>query len=301
MPHKIYDPLSQEKMRVFIFFSGGASAMNYLVESDPNCGKLYKIVGAFTNNKNASGREVAETFDIPLTILDKNEFFAKDRERTNEMYYRRVLDLIEQYKPDLIALSGYMDIVRYPIIESQNKEGKFTSKVLNIHPADLGVFRFKTREHKDLPFKVVKIPKDFPCLRTRELVRENNLERAYKGEDAVTDALLNKESYTQSTCHIAQRKFDEGPIITQSKQFQVKKDFILQKLKRRNWRAIVKYSKKLQETMKWEGDGPAYAKALEIVAKGELSIGTDQFTLFLKGKELPYCGKQLRKREEPRE
>lgn len=297
MTDKIYDPASREKMRVFIFFSGGASAMNYLVESDPNYGTLYEIVGAFTNNKNASGRKVAKTFDIPLKILDKDEFFAKGRGRTNETYYRRVLDLIEQYNPDLIALSGYMDIVRYPVIESQSKEGKFTNSVLNIHPADLGVLRFKTREHKDLPFNVIRVPKDFPSLKARELIKENNLERAYKGEDAVTDALLNRERYTQSTCHIAKRRFDEGPIITQSRRFQVKEDFILQKLKRRNWRAIIEYSKKLQETMKWNGDGPAYAKALEVIAKGNLSIGTDQFTLFLKGKELPYCGKQLREEE----
>lgn len=280
-------------MRIFIFFSGGASAMKYLLDDDPHCGNLYQIVGAFTDNKEADGLKTTEKHDIPTEILDRGEFFEKHPNVGKRVYYKRVLDKIEPYKPDLITMSGYMDIVRYPIIESPERRGKFTNKILNIHPADLGVFKKKQKEGGQLPFEVLRIPKSLASKTARKIIELNNLERAYKGEDAVTDAILNGEEYTQSTCHIAQREFDEGPIITQSKRFSVRKNYVKRKLKRRDWGSIVEYAKQLQEQMKWEGDGPAYAKALEIIAEGRLSIKSDEFTLLFDDKELPYCGLQL--------
>lgn len=282
-------------MRVFVFFSGGASAMKYLIEQDPNCGKLYKIVGSFTNRREAPGLQVAEKHDIPTETIDEQEFYEQKNQTKRETFYRQVLETMLSYEPDLIILSGYMDIITYPIIESEKKEGEFTNKVLNIHPADLGVMKKKGTSSQKVPVPVIRIPKSMASNEARKLITENNLERAYKGEDAVTDALLNGAKYTQSTCHIAQRKFDAGPIVTQSKKFPVKRKFIQQRLKRRDWRSVVTYGKKLQEEMKWKGDGPAYAKALEIIAKGRLTIGSDDFTLFLDEEKLPYCGLQLSK------
>lgn len=295
MPKKIFSPTSKnDKMRVFGFFSGGASAIKYLLDDDPHCDDLYQLVGAFTDNKEADGLKTIEKRDLPTEVLDRGEFFKKHPHVGKRAYYKRVLEKIEPYKPDLIILSGYMDIVRYPVIESPEKKGRFTNKVLNIHPADLGVLKKKQKETKQLPLEVLRIPKNMSSKAAQRIIELNSLERAYKGEDAVTDAILNGEEYTQSTCHIAQRKFDEGPIITQSKRFSVRKNDVKRKLKRRNWGAIFEYAKQLQEKMKWEGDGPAYAKALEIIAEGRLSIGSDGFTLFLDDKELPYCGLQLR-------
>ncbi len=186
-----------------------------------------------------------------------------------------------------------MDIVRYPIIEANDKRGKFSNKVLNIHPADLGVMKKSGAGGNTLPVNVLHIPKDTPTGVVQDIKELNGLERAYKGADAVTDALLNGEAYTQSTCHIAQKEADEGPILTQSKKFIVKRDFVRRKLQTRDWRSIVEYAKQLQEQMKWQGDGPAYAKALEVIAQERVSIGPEDFTLFLDGTKLPYCGLQL--------
>lgn len=293
MARRLFSPKEKGQLRVFVFFSGGGSAMKYLLEEDSNCGNLYQIVGAFTDNKEASGLKVATSHDIPVEILDRGEFFEKHPNVGRKVYYKRVLDKIKPYKPDLITMSGYMDIVRYPIIESSERRGEFTNKILNIHPADLGVLKKKQKGGGQLPLKVLRIPKSLASKTARKIIELNDLERAYKGEDAVTDAILNGEDYTQSTCHIAQRKFDEGPIITQSKRFPVRKTYVKRKLKSRDWGSIIEYAKQLQEQMKWQGDGPTYAKALEIIAEGRLSIKSDEFTLLLNDEELPYCGLQL--------
>lgn len=277
----------KDKMRVAVFFSGGASAMKYLLESDSSHEELYEIVGAFTDNPDASGIEVSKSNDIPLQILERDESFSSRRD-----YYREVMDKIEPFKADVIILSGYMKIVSYPVIESsEGEEGEFTNKVLNIHPADLGTFR-----HKDSCgrfFNTMKIPKDMPFDEARKIIQENGLVRAYKGADAVADAVLNGEKYTQSTCHIAQLEFDEGPIVTQSEKLTVDRDFVEGRLSRRDWGGAVEYAQELQEKMKWECDGPAYAKAIELAAKGRIAMGEKGSRLFLDGEELPYCGVQL--------
>lgn len=82
---------------------------------------------------------------------------------------------------------------------------------------------------------------------------DDNGQRKYTGADAVTDAINAGESETFSTIHLLNEEIDGGPIITISDP--------------------LKYTgmtpKQHQECMKVMCDGPAYAKALEMITSGE--------------------------------
>ena len=59
----------------------------------------------------------------------------------------------------------------------------------------------------------------------------------------------------------------------------------------------MQFKEGLQERMKWEGDGPAYIKALEFIAKGRLLIDGEALYLYDKNfhchEPLPYCGYRI--------
>jgi len=104
------------------------------------------------------------------------------------------------------------------------------------------------------------------------------------GKNAVYDSVMAGEDYTLSTIFLVRPGKDTGPNIVQSRKFLVD---IPQSV------PPEEYSKDLQEEMKWKGDGPAYLKALELLARGRLGIGEDDITVFLDGRPLPYRGVQL--------
>ena len=59
----------------------------------------------------------------------------------------------------------------------------------------------------------------------------------------------------------------------------------------RNFRPLRQKADAVQEQMKWECDGPAFIKGLELAADGRLAIEGN--TVLLDGKPLPYKGFQL--------
>jgi folate-dependent phosphoribosylglycinamide formyltransferase PurN len=285
----LYTPESGKKMKVVVFFSGGASSMKYMLENDSNHGELYEVVAAFTDNLSAEkGVGIAKNHGIPDIVFDRKVFYRQgDLDPkifdNRKFYYEMVCERVKEFKPDIIALSGYMHIISDPLL------GEYENRIFNVHPADLSILKEKDQGEVLLPLKVLHI-KDMDVKNALSLIKEN-MERAYKGEDAVADAVLNGEKYTKSTVHIATEDFDEGPILVQSKGFPVDRKFVSRKLEKREWGAVVDYAHDLQEKMKKEGDGPAYAKALELTSLGKLSL--DRFTVLLDGLELPYYGFQL--------
>jgi len=279
-----------EPMRVMVFFSGGASSMKYMLENDTKHGRLYKVAAAFTDKPSAErGINLASQHDVPVVVFDRREFYKRKNLDpkifdSRKFYYEEVLRKIEDFKPDVIALSGYMHIISDPLLD------EYENRILNVHPADLSILKKRKGDRCLLPVEVFYAGKK-GTKEVLEMIVSRGLERAYKGEDAVTDAVLNGEEFTKSTVHIATEHFDEGPILVQSKKFPVDTKFVSRKLRMRDWSSLVDYAHRLQEEMKWEGDGPAYAKAMEFVSQGRLAV--DEFVVFLDGKELPYHGFQL--------
>ena len=182
------------------------------------------------------------------------------------------MNLLEAFEPDALALSGLFQIVRYPVISEtdnigQRREGQYADRTLNVHPADLSIVSNGT-----------------------ELIRAENMsttdlrnlcphERKFKGDNAVYDALKAGEQRTQSTVHMATRQIDEGPIVVRSPYVDaagIEPD----------------QYQKLQDFMKTHCDGPAFQKAMALMASGSLAI--ENSALFLKEnnvwQQLPYGG-----------
>ncbi len=265
---QLYTP---KMMNVFVFFSGGASSMRAML-ANPNHGKIYRVVGAYTDRENAGGRDLCRHHAIDDIYVSRKKFYAERgldpaAAGAREQFYEALACDIEPFEPDVIALCGYMHIVTEPLLSEY--------VVLNVHPADLAILSGPELDRFDAS-------SNYPDF-VREFSQEHKLSRKFKGEDAVYDALAACEPELRSTVHIATADFDEGPIVTQSRPFFVNGSKRIEDMRG--------YANELQEKMKREGDGPAYTKALELIAKGRLGIEDD--TLFLDGNPLHYCGYRI--------
>jgi hypothetical protein len=228
---------------------------------------------------------------VPVAGLGRKKFYKQggmdpDDPASREAYYEEVLGMVGDFGPDLIALSGYMHIVSDPLLK------EYGNRIFNVHPADLAILRSKGKGPV-LPVETVPEGHMDAISIIRDMERLG-MERAYKGEDAVADAVLNGEEFVRSTVHIATEVFDEGPIVVRSKRMPVDTEYVKKKLGMRDWGSIVGYAHGLQNELKLEGDGPAFAKALELAALGML--GLDGQTVCLDGKPLPYGGYVLEDR-----
>lgn len=282
----IYKEQPKRPMRVAVFFSGSASSMQAMLK-DPNHGAPYKVVVAFTNKDECAGISIAEDAGIPVIRRNFKSFCqekgidAKDFAQ-RPVYYEAVLRDLETHNPDLICLSGFTgpgSIIVDPLLT------EYADRILNVHPADLAILA--SRESH--PFPIPRLyAGNLSSPQVAILISDNCLERRYKGEDAVYDAIISAEKYTRSSVHIARKEFDEGPLLLQSKQFPVRTEWVRAKVHEKNFRAVRQYADQLQETMKWEGDGPAYLKALELISSGRIAIDGEK--VLLDGQPLPYAG-----------
>lgn len=229
------------KLRVFVFFSGGASGLRYLADEDPNYGEKYEVVGAFTDVLDAPGAEFVRDRGLPLETNDLEEFYAERDAPTTDLDVREEFDsetreMISSYEPDVILLSGYMRILTSPVVSEY--------PIVNVHPADLRV-------------------------------EDAEGERAYTGFDPVRDAVLAGEDETRSSVHLVTEDVDDGPLLVVSPPFPVEREMV-ETLLARDEDALDDYLEAHQEWMKWRGDGPALAKALELVAEGRLDLKTGE-------------------------
>lgn len=210
-------------MRVAVLFSGGASALKYLLEDDPRLNVRYQFVGALTDNKSAAGIELARRAGIPVEIFDYRDFIGERRAKYSDWqarreYFKRVVQRLARWQPDMVMLSGFMLIVREPLLSA------YKHRILNVHPADLTITDDKGR-------------------------------RKYTGMNAVADAIQAGETETRSTIHLVTEEVDGGPILVLSDPLAVEPGVD---------------PRTHQERMKWACDGPAYQKALELLAGGRV-------------------------------
>ena len=237
-----------DKLRVFVFFSGGASGFRYLADDDPLYGDAYEVVGGFTDSPDAPGVDALRDRGVPVESTDIEDFYDERDAPTTDIDVReefdaRTLELVEPYEPDLILLSGYMRILTSPVVSS--------FPVINVHPADLRV--------------------------------EDDGERVYTGFDPVRDAVIAGEDETRSSVHLVTEDVDDGPLLVVSRPFPVERDMV-ETLRERDEEALNGYLEAHQEWMKWKGDGPALAKALELAAEGRVDLRTGE----VDGEDAPY-------------
>lgn len=111
--------------KIVALFSGEGTNLANLIEKIHL--KHGAIVCAITNNPEAGGIAKARTANIPVEILDHRDYESR------ETYDAALVDLINEYNPDLVVLCGFMRILT----------SVFTSQVraINLHPSLLPAFK----------------------------------------------------------------------------------------------------------------------------------------------------------------
>jgi phosphoribosylglycinamide formyltransferase-1 len=177
-PRPIFSPDKGRKMRIVVLFSGGASAVPFMLGND-----LFEVVGAISSSKSAGGIEKLKRLGIPVEVVDIKDFYAgrpiRDMNVRKE-YEERLIRIIREkgWEPDIIACSGYMYVLTERFLQ------EFPDRVLNVHPADLSIVEGGRRK--------------------------------YTGLHAVRDQIEAGEKETRSTIHLMNEVPDHGPIIVVS-------------------------------------------------------------------------------------
>jgi phosphoribosylglycinamide formyltransferase-1 len=114
--------------RIGVLLSGRGSNFEALAES-VSTGRIpnAEIAIVVSNQPNAAGLQKAEARGIPARMIP-----SKGLQR--EAYDRQVVEVLQEYKVDLICLAGYMRLL------SPHFVAAFPQKILNIHPSLLPSF-----------------------------------------------------------------------------------------------------------------------------------------------------------------
>ncbi|MCC5991786.1 MAG: phosphoribosylglycinamide formyltransferase [Rhodobacteraceae bacterium] len=116
-------------LRVAILISGSGSNMVALADSMQGAHPARPCL-VLSNNPDASGLDKARAMGIPTAAFDHRPF-GKDR----AAFEAELLKPLQQARPDLIALAGFMRVLSGDFVE------RFEGRMLNIHPSLLPKYK----------------------------------------------------------------------------------------------------------------------------------------------------------------
>jgi folate-dependent phosphoribosylglycinamide formyltransferase PurN len=264
-PMSIFSPEEGRFMRVACFVSGSGTNARRIIEGSHDEGSGYSVVLIFSDvrddrkkrdgSKMCKAKEIADEFGISYEFVDIRDFYReKGVKRAGDLklrpeFDRLVLDALEPYEIDVIALAGYMSVTTTPLLEA------YSGKIFNVHPADLSLM--------------------------------DGDERRYVGIHVVRDAILNGEIELRASTHIAREKVDHGEILVISKPVPVElpEGITLEALKedRRFMREVIGSH---QDKLKRQGDWVLYPLTLKMIADGRFALAGEG-NLFLDNIKVP--------------
>ena len=114
--------------RIIVLASGRGSNFQALIDAHVRGEIPGTIVELVTDNPGAYAIERAKAAGIPHGIVDYKSFPSRD------VYEKALLMVMEEYRPDLVVLAGYMRILGNGIVKT------YLGRMINIHPAILPSF-----------------------------------------------------------------------------------------------------------------------------------------------------------------
>ena len=87
-----------------------------------------RIAAVISNRPNASGLEIARRYGLETIVLDQLSYSGR------EAFDDALAQSIDAYKPDLIALAGFMRILGNDFVN------RYQGKLINVHPSLLPAF-----------------------------------------------------------------------------------------------------------------------------------------------------------------
>ena len=111
-------------LRVAVLVSGGGTNLQAIIDAVEN-GTITntELVGVISNNKNAYALKRAGNHQIPAQCVSPKDF--ETREEFNKVF----LEKVDELKPDLIVLAGFLVVIPEEMIS------RYRNKIINIHPS----------------------------------------------------------------------------------------------------------------------------------------------------------------------
>jgi len=113
---------------IAVFISGGGSNLQSLIDASKSGNLSAKIVLVVAGSPDAYGLERAAKAGIDTFVYRVKDYPNK------EAAHRDLMDMLEEYKVDYIALAGYLKLLPAPVVK------KYKDHITNIHPALLPKF-----------------------------------------------------------------------------------------------------------------------------------------------------------------
>ncbi|MBF8436841.1 phosphoribosylglycinamide formyltransferase [Halanaerobiaceae bacterium Z-7014] len=116
-------------MKIAVFASGRGSNLQALIDASASGFIPAEIKLVISDNKNAVALKRAEAARIENIFIDPDKF------NTKREYEKDLIELLKEYKIDLIVLAGFMRILTPTLIN------QYKNKIINIHPSLLPAFK----------------------------------------------------------------------------------------------------------------------------------------------------------------
>lgn len=118
--------MKEENCKVIILISGNGSNLQAIIEASQTAN--FTIVAVISNKTDAYGLTRAKAVSIPTHCIEHTKFTSR------EAFDQAVQECIDEYKPNLVVLAGFMRILSAGFVSH------YTGRLLNIHPSLLPKF-----------------------------------------------------------------------------------------------------------------------------------------------------------------
>ncbi|KPL19871.1 MAG: phosphoribosylglycinamide formyltransferase [candidate division Zixibacteria bacterium SM23_81] len=115
-------------LRLAVLASGGGTNLQAIIDACEGGEIDAQVVLVVSNNSDAGALQRARTHGIPDVHLSSKQFDSR------EEFDTRLLEILAEYKADLIILAGYMKLLSPAVVSA------YRHRMLNIHPALLPSF-----------------------------------------------------------------------------------------------------------------------------------------------------------------
>ena len=156
-------------LRLAVLASGGGTNLQAIIDACEGGEIDAQVVLVVSNNSDAGALQRARTHRIPDVHLSSRQFDSQ------EEFDTRLLEVLAEYKADLIILAGYMKLLSPTVVSA------YRHRMLNIHPALLPSFGGK----------------GMYGLRVHQAVIESGAK------------------FSGVTVHVVDEQYDHGPIVAQ--------------------------------------------------------------------------------------
>lgn len=111
------------RANIAVMISGRGSNLAALIDACAEPDYPATIVKVISDRRDAPGLDKARAFGLPAIALERRDFATKTEHET------AILNELDEVKPDLICLAGYMRVLSGEFI------CHYPGKILNIHPS----------------------------------------------------------------------------------------------------------------------------------------------------------------------